>query len=446
MRIAVIAVLLVTSINIFSPVRAADWAPKDPPSIYSPTAGPNAVRRTDYIPNVCVAPTDLDCVESVAAEVNNNWVQGVYQQSVSDGPANGTHWKVAGLKHKDNSDDLYVYHFYNFTGNLFLTTRIRSKLSGQFETNFQSDLKLRVVIRTSWVLPTYTAGAVSSARSVSEKLSTSGASRVTMEGVPELTTIVNDQATLTSPTGKSASETREFSVTVSDGRFYPLKKSCVEKPTLTLGHDGYGPTLPKFEKANLDLNITAPHFLSDGTTENVGFFEALIPLETATCLWGFEVTEKTQFGVSVFETEGSKKSAKTSVKFTKDGVVVSAKDFTYSSPTVRVNAVESSAATTVPTTSLDSSTATTTLPAIIKSVKTAVNRGIITATFSHTKKTTYKAVATTAKSSKKLKCATKGTKVTCVSTRLSRGVWTVAITPTTGGKKGATISKRVRVS
>lgn len=449
-RLALAATLVASVATSLSRASAADWTPKAPPTIYDPSAGPNAVARTDYIPTVCTAPTDLDCVESVAAEVNNTWVQGVYQQAVSDGPASGTHWKVAGLRHKDNSDDLYVFHFNNYTGNFFLTTRIRSKLSGQTETNFQNDLKLRVVIRTSWVLPTYTAGAVSSARSVSEKLSTSGASRVTMEGVPEVATIVNDQTTLTSPTGKSANETREFSVTVSDGRFYPLKKTCVEKPTLTLGHDGFGPTLPKFEKANLDLNIKAPHFLSDGVTENAGFFEAIIPIETASCLWGFEVTEKTEFGVSVFETEGTKKDAKTSIKITKDDVIVTAKDFTFSAPTVRVNAIAPSAATTVPITSVDSSTSTssttTTLPVIIKSVKTSVNRGVITATFSHTKKTTYKAVAKTTKSSKTLKCTTKGTKVTCLSTRLSRGVWTVSITPTTSGRKGATISKRIRVS
>ena len=428
---------------MFSPVRAADWAPKDPPSIYSPTAGPNAVRRTDYIPKVCVATADLDCVESIAAEINNKWVEGVYQGQVTDGSAEGSHWKIAGLKNAGDSDSVYAFHLYNYTGNLFLTTWIRAKLGAQDETSLQSGVKFRAVIRTSWVLPTYTAGAVSSARSSSERLSTSGASRVTIEGIPEIATIVNNDASLTSPTGKSDKEVREFNVTISDGRFYPLKKTCVEKPTLTLGHDGYGPTLPKFEKANLDLNIKAPHFLSDGTTENAGFFEAIIPIETASCLWGFEVTEKTEFGVSVFETEGTKKAAKTSVKITKDEVIVTAKDFTFSAPTVRVNAVETSATTTTSSSSIVPSTPTTV--ASLKSVRTSVSRGSVATTFTRINKATFKAVVSKAKTTKKLTCSTKGSKVTCVSPRLTRGVWTVSITPTTNGAKGSTYTKKVTV-
>ena len=68
----IIAVLLATSAIVsegsVDKVSAADWAPKDPPSIYVIGAGSNAVRRTDFLNDACTTDAQLDCVESVAAQ------------------------------------------------------------------------------------------------------------------------------------------------------------------------------------------------------------------------------------------------------------------------------------------------------------------------------------------------------------------------------------------
>ena len=78
MSARIVACLLATSAIVSEGsagrVMAADWAPKDPPSIYVIGAGPNAVRRTDFLNDVCVTAAQLDCVESVAAQLGGAWV------------------------------------------------------------------------------------------------------------------------------------------------------------------------------------------------------------------------------------------------------------------------------------------------------------------------------------------------------------------------------------
>lgn len=445
LRIFIVTSLLFGVTGTLSGVRAAEWTPKSPPPEYDPSAGPRAIRRTDYIPAIC-KDKPLDCVESIAAYIDKKWVEGIFKQQVTDGPATGSQWQIPGLKNRNDSDMVYVYHLYNYTGNLFLTTRLSSSNpSGLDMTGLQSGVKFRVVVRTSWVVPSHTAGAISEARTVVEKLETSGASRITVEGIPEVGTVITDQTNLSSPTGKSERDIREFSVAISDGRFYPLKQECFGKPAMTIGHDGYGPTSPKFEKKNLDLNVTAPHFLADGVTLNEGFYEALIPLETASCLWGVPVTSKTDFGVTVVDTEGSTKPAVTKVTFTDDAVIVTAKNFTYSSPTVRVNVVEPTVATTVESTTTVTPTASQPTVAQVTSARTAVARRVISATFTRVAGTTYKATVKKAKVTKKLTCKSKGTKMMCVAPRLTKGTWTLSITPTSGGVKGTSYTKKVKV-
>lgn len=63
-------------------------------------------------------------------------------------------------------------------------------------------MKFRAVVRTSWVLPTHVSGKSTDTKVTVEKLSTSGASRIAMEGIPTVIMIVLDNSTITSPTGR----------------------------------------------------------------------------------------------------------------------------------------------------------------------------------------------------------------------------------------------------
>jgi hypothetical protein len=109
----------------------------------------------------------------------------------------------------------------------------------------QRDVKFRVTMRTSWVLPSHVSGKVTDGKIVVEKLAQSGASRVSMEGIPMLYLIVNNQASLADPLSKGDNDVRYFDMAVSDGRYFPMKTSCVEKPTMFIADNAYGHAQPK---------------------------------------------------------------------------------------------------------------------------------------------------------------------------------------------------------
>jgi hypothetical protein len=101
-RLVVILVLLVSTLQSVSgnSVAAADWAPATPPQIYDPAAGPNAVRRKDFIVDVCTTDVQLDCVESVAAYLNGAWVEGEETTTVNNGTGNipnSRNWQIPGI-------------------------------------------------------------------------------------------------------------------------------------------------------------------------------------------------------------------------------------------------------------------------------------------------------------------------------------------------------------
>ena len=437
-----------------SPVTAADWAPATPPAIYDPAAGPNAVRRKDYILDVCTTETQLDCVESIAAYVSDTWVEGTPTSTLNNGRDNtpvSRNWTIPGVSPLSGGNELRVTHAINYTGNIFLETSIDSPaMRGDLDENsLPRDMKFRATVRTSWVLPTHIAGKMSGASIKVEKLSTSGASRVTMEGTPIVFMVVSDQSSLTNPQGRGDGDVRQFAMAVSDGRFYPIKKECVEKPTIMVTENGYGNPLPSFKNGALDLQVTAPHFRTDGVTEHIGIYEATVPLETAKCLWGDTIDKNSKFDVKVIGTDGSDKNAKTKVDVRDDVVTVTASGFTFSAPTVRV----SYTAPTPPTTTASSTTSSTSTPVAApvspakpKGLKIAKSATGGTVGFARAKGVSYKVVATKGSARQTLKCKLSKTKVSCSGTGLAKGSWTVTVTPRQAGVTGTPATAKLKIS
>jgi hypothetical protein len=403
---------------------AADWAPKDPPSIYVIGAGPNAVRRTDFLNDVCVTAAQLDCVESVAAQLGGTWVLGTPTESfIGDSRT----WDIPGVVNLNGSTQVSVTHKVNYTGNVFLQTQINAVPIGGSQGDLDQNslplgVKFRAVVRTSWVLPTHVSGKSTDTKVTVEKLSTSGASRIAMEGIPTVIMIVLDQTTITSPTGKGASDSRALGMTVSDGRFYPVKKECIEKSTIMTSENGYGHPLPVYADGKFDLKVQSPHFRSDGITEHVGVYEAFIPTDMAECLWAEPISSSSVFDASVFDTAGQAKPATTSVTVTSAGIEIKASGFTYSSPTIRVS--KSGSAPQVGST-LASPTG----------VKASGAKKTASISFTRQKGLRYSVSAVKGTSKKTFVCSLGKTRVTCNASRLTAGKWKVTVLAMSGNKK-----------
>jgi hypothetical protein len=403
---------------------AADWAPKDPPSIYVIGAGPNAVRRTDFLNDVCVTAAQLDCVESVAAQLGGAWVLGTPTESfIGDSRT----WDIPGVVNLNGSTQVSVTHKVNYTGNVFLQTQINAVPIGGSRGDLDQNslplgVKFRAVVRTSWVLPTHVSGKSTDTKVTVEKLSTSGASRIAMEGIPTVIMIVLDESTITSPTGKGANDSRALGMTVSDGRFYPVKKECTGKSAIMTSENGYGHPLPVYADGKFDLKVQSPHFRSDGITEHVGVYEAFIPTDMAECLWAEPISSSSVFDASVFDTAGQAKPATTSVTVTSAGIEIKASGFTYSSPTIRVS--KSSSAPQVGST-LASPTG----------VKASGAKKTASISFTRQKGLRYSVSAVKGTSKKTFVCSLGKTRVTCNASRLTAGKWKVTVLATSGNKK-----------
>ena len=200
------------------------------------------------------------------------------------------------------------------------------------------------------------------------------------------------------------------------------------------------------ENKTFDFTASAPHFAPDGTTVNSGFYKAVIPATDAKLLFGLEpsqivpspttsaaVTSQALFSAStaleveITETDGVQKTFTKNVGFDGTNFVVSALNFSYSTPKIRLKKGELKP---VPAT-----------PRVTANAKAQV----IKATFKAAKGTTYRASATSGTKTAKMKCAKRGTTVTCLSKKVTKGSWTVSITPTRNGVQGVPATRRVRV-
>jgi hypothetical protein len=403
---------------------AADWAPKDPPSIYVIGAGPNAVRRTDFLNDACTTDAQLDCVESVAAQLGGTWVLGTPTESLI---GDSRTWDIPGVINLNGSTQVSVTHKVNYTGNVFLQTQINAVPvnGGQGDLDQNSlplGVKFRAVVRTSWVLPTHVSGKSTDTKVTVEKLSTSGASRIAMEGIPTVIMIVLDESTITSPTGKGANDSRALGMTVSDGRFYPVKKDCTGKSAIMTSENGYGHPLPVYADGKFDLKVQSPHFRSDGITEHVGVYEAFIPTDMAECLWAEPISSSSVFDASVFDTVGQAKPATTSVTVTSAGIEIKASGFTYSSPTIRVTKSSS-------TPQVGSTLASPT------GVKASGAKKTASISFTRQKGLRYSVSAVKGTSKTTFVCSLGKTRVTCKASRLTAGKWKVTVLATSGNKK-----------
>ena len=461
-----------------TPVQA-QWAPKDPPSEYVVNAGPNAVKsRTDY-QTICATAAELDCLESVEAFINGTWVRATPTGRAGadrNGVLRGTEFKIPGLVNEDGKDLVEVEHFLNYTGNVFHSVNMfasrfdgftvpwesgrldcASKTDGKCvrEGHLQADVKYRVITRSSWVLPTHIGTKLTQHKVVVEKLSVSGATRVSVEGIPLYSMGIVDDSDLTKEDGRGAWGNIMFGFSVSDGRFYPIKKDCVEKPTLVIVDNAGALSLPKFVNNQLDLRLNAPHFRPDGKTEHIGVYDATIPLETATCLWGTSIKSASQLTVEVIEsTSGVTRTAITNVNVDQGNLTIKASGFTFSSPTVRVKLASPAATTTtepattttvVTTTTAVPTTATATAPARPTGVTTKIASRRLTVSFRATSGVTYTVRATKGSATKRATCRKSGSTQICTTSSLSKGTWKVTVTPTRAGVAGTAWTKSVTV-
>ena len=217
------------------------------------------------------------------------------------------------------------------------------------EGHLQLGVKFRVTVRTSWLLPTIVVAKTDETRVTVERLGTNGANRVTIEGTPFKTVGLGPDVDWKNDKNSKASWNDVIiKMQVLDGRYWRsgTYSKCAELPSLVVADNTWSPNSPTFSASNgLELNVSNPHFDTDGTTPLEGRYNGTVPLTTASCLWGKDLNSKSQFIAEVIESStGEKKAATTAVSINSNELKILASGFTFSSPTIRVTAITPKAA------------------------------------------------------------------------------------------------------
>jgi len=212
------------------------------------------------------------------------------------------------------------------------------------EGHLQLGVKFRVTVRTSWILPTVVVSKTDETLVTVERLPQDGANRVTVEGTPYKTVGLGPGVDYKNdPNSRASWNDVIIKMQVLDGRYWRggTYSKCAELPSLVVADNTWSPNSPTFSSSNgLELNVTNPHYDTDGTTPLEGRYNGIVPFLTASCLWGKDLNSKSQFIAEVIESStGEKKAATTAVSVNAAELKISASGFTFSSPTIRVKSV-----------------------------------------------------------------------------------------------------------
>ena len=210
--------------------------------------------------------------------------------------------------------------------------------------HLQEGIRFRVVLRVSWLLPTIVVTKTDNSTVITERLNKDGASKVTIEGVPYKTVGLSSSVDWKNDPNSAASWNDVIiKMSLIDGRYWRngLYSACADKPSIVVADNSWAPSSPTFDASGgLQLNVSNSHFDTDGKTPFEGKYNGTVPFETASCLWGQNLSSKSQFIAEVIEeSTGEKKAATTAVAVDSEALRINAYGFTFSSPTIRVKYV-----------------------------------------------------------------------------------------------------------
>ena len=239
--------------------------------------------------------------------------------------------------------------------------------------NLDDTAKYRVVLRTSWLLPTIVSGGIVNGTVQSARWTQNGSYRLVVEGgILETFGVANELGGI-GPTSYPAWNQKYMEFMVLDTRYLPQLPACAEKGTMLVKENGYGPVFPRYNQTTKSLYLmpSAPHFTSSAKTAFIpGAYQAQIPEAMVQCVWGVSGAETDKFTVSISEDNVEQTGFTQTITFANDVLNVAASGFHYSQPSIDLKNVTASGAITNRTsTTVSGVTTATTATANITQVK-----------------------------------------------------------------------------
>jgi hypothetical protein len=220
----------------------------------------------------------------------------------------------------------------------------KASLAGQpgnksYAVSLDSDIVISVTVRT---------GDIHTGVTVAVGVDTT----VTTQKMPDFTKLTITGTAVNVPLAKSAADcTGEAGVAKALVRQFQTL-IVVQNDTAGFGVDGTtgnmyvgsngvcSLTTPTWDATNKTFSWTAaaPHFAPDGTTQNLGFYKAVIPFQDAAVLWGLTnpADAATALTVSVTTEAGGSTAAISTVSAKNGNIIIDTSGFGYSKPKLMI--------------------------------------------------------------------------------------------------------------
>jgi hypothetical protein len=139
---------------------------------------------------------------------------------------------------------------------------------------------------------------------------------------------------------KSSADINTWSVRTLDSREMNGANRCFTKTSqlngiVTSNSTVYSAGPPRFDGSSLNYKVAAPHLMSDGSVKR-GIYTLLVKSDVARCVYGFTAAP-IKASVSVINDSGVNTLATTTVSERDNWLQLSAYNFTFSAPTIKVS-------------------------------------------------------------------------------------------------------------
>jgi hypothetical protein len=319
---------------------------------------------------ICQSATATECIVSVGVvQENGTLVPGKHIEDISSPQyKDGENVKIPGsskweINTGTKTQIISVTAEIDTPAHILFGTNTGAALRVFADDAKNISVKLRIVVRTSWLKPQNVQLVAEDANFSQKKLT--DANEWTFEGAK--TQVFNysnwQEAAKTNFMGKADTEMTSLRffihhVGVNDNSsFFPI--ACADKGYTVQAWNSEAAGTPYWDKATDSLNfgVIAPHLKVNGE-QNTGFFTLWAAEDFIKCRW----PENTLIGapkitVEVLNPDGTAQIAVTSVRQANKTLYFSASGFHYSSPTIRVKA-EKAAPVVTPTPSASPSPTT----------------------------------------------------------------------------------------
>jgi hypothetical protein len=211
----------------------------------------------------------------------------------------------------------------------------------KFATNLDGDLSISVTVKTGEIKPGVLVGV--GTNFTGDYTKSNGQSVIKFTGSPVMVPLAAKSADCSGESGVAKANIRQLQAMLfinNEGQSaFGVEGTSGDMVVSSNGVCDLSTPVWNSETKEFTWTAAAPHFAADGTTENFGFYKAIIPAADAKLLWGLDNPNDAvkALSVQVSTTEGGTSSAVATIGVLSGKIIIDISGFKYSRPKLKIS-------------------------------------------------------------------------------------------------------------